>query len=371
MTVSISFFFTFFGNKFCSLFQVSSRATMDGKMQPPAGPGGRKRQNLTLDLNSASAAKRNKVQSLLTSPDVQMLKLTSPELEKFLSQNPSLATPTPSGYPFPRSVTEEQMMYAKGFEEALEHLRNAEMTTTSGTDILDAAAGLASTTAAAAAQLSEASMVAAATTLACLSSAAVNHSQYHHHQHQQLNSAAAAGLPHLPENLSVTASHPPASSAAHLPLSVPGAANLHIHIPDPHSRPNSGASGSYDSESVNIKDEPDDQSLSGGEYSSMTSPDGGGGGPNVHPIDMDDQERIKLERKRMRNRVAASKCRKRKLEKISLLDDRVQQLKTENADLAAVVKKMKASVALLKQEVIEHVNSGCEIRMTDSAASVS
>merc|ERR1719336_391629 len=43
--------------------------------------GGRKRQNLTLDLNSASP-KKNKVQNLLTSPDVQMLKLTSPELEK-------------------------------------------------------------------------------------------------------------------------------------------------------------------------------------------------------------------------------------------------------------------------------------------------
>merc|ERR1711952_67228 len=82
--------------------------------------GGRKRQNLTLDLNSASP-KKNKVQNLLTSPDVQMLKLTSPELEKFLSQNPSLATPTPGGF-FPKSVTEEQMMYAKGFEEALEKM---------------------------------------------------------------------------------------------------------------------------------------------------------------------------------------------------------------------------------------------------------
>merc|ERR1719411_1344716 len=86
--------------------------------------GGRKRQNLTLDLNSASP-KKNKVQNLLTSPDVQMLKLTSPELEKFLSQNPSLATPTPSGF-FPKSVTEEQMMYAKGFEEALEKMRRGD-----------------------------------------------------------------------------------------------------------------------------------------------------------------------------------------------------------------------------------------------------
>merc|ERR1719209_2680527 len=94
-------------------------------MQPPTQGGGRKRHNLTLDPNSASA-KKNRVQNLLTSPDVQMLKLTSPELEKFLSSNPTLATPTPSGYIFPKSVTEEQIMYAKGFEEALEHLRSTE-----------------------------------------------------------------------------------------------------------------------------------------------------------------------------------------------------------------------------------------------------
>merc|ERR1712083_1040689 len=69
---------------------------MEGKMQPPTQGGGKKRQNLTLDLNSASA-KKNKVQNLLTSP----------ELHKFLSSNPSLATPTPSGYCFPpKSVTE-------------------------------------------------------------------------------------------------------------------------------------------------------------------------------------------------------------------------------------------------------------------------
>ena len=52
---------------------------------------------------------------------------------------------------------------------------------------------------------------------------------------------------------------------------------------------------------------------------------------------MESQEKIKLERKRLRNRQAAAKCRKRKLERISLLDDRVAQLKTENTDLAAVV----------------------------------
>lgn len=82
--------------------------------------------------------------------------------------------------------------------------------------------------------------------------------------------------------------------------------------------------------------------------------------PTVSPIDMADQEKIKLERKRQRNRVAASKCRKRKLERISKLEDRVKMLKGENADLAGIVKTLKDHVAQLKQQVIEHVEAGCD-----------
>merc|ERR1719411_84141 len=256
--------------------------------------------------------KKNKVQNLLTSPDVQMLKLTSPELEKFLSQNPSLATPTPSSYGFPKSVTEEQMQYAKGFEEALEKIKYQE-NFGPNTDT-----------------------VTAANTLVTLSSG-----QSGQQEHQ---------------------------SALHLPLSLP---NTSLTPNNPLSRPNSGASGSYDSDTyqlpegsvpVKIKDEPDDRSVDDDDEESLLSP----GGAGVSPIDMETQEKIKLERKRLRNRQAAAKCRKRKLERISVLDERAAQLKTENTDLAAVVKKMKSSVAALKQEVLDHVNSGCEIRMSDA-----
>merc|ERR1712228_908138 len=299
---------------------------MDGKMQPPSGVGGmggRKRQNLTLDLNSASP-KKNKVQNLLTSPDVQMLKLTSPELEKFLSQNPSLATPTPSSYGLPKSVTEEQMQYAKGFEEALEKIKYQE-NFGPNTDT-----------------------VTAANTLVTLSAGQSGQ------QDQQ--------------------------SALHLPLSLPTTSSLSLTSLTPNnplSRPNSGASGPYDSDtyqlpegsvSVKIKDEPDDRSVDDeDDEESLLSP----GGAGVSPIDMETQEKIKLERKRLRNRQAAAKCRKRKLERISLLDDRVAQLKTENTDLAAVVKKMKSSVAALKQEVLDHVNSGCEILKLSEAGAFS
>ncbi|KAH8370256.1 hypothetical protein KR093_002770, partial [Drosophila rubida] len=90
-------------------------------------------------------------------------------------------------------------------------------------------------------------------------------------------------------------------------------------------------------------------------------PQNSAGSPTVSPIDMADQEKIKLERKRQRNRVAASKCRKRKLERISKLEDRVKLLKGENTDLAGILKSLKDHVAQLKQQVIEHMEAGCTV----------
>jgi len=300
-----------------------------GKMRPPTSS--RKRQNLTLDLNSS---KRNKVQSLLTSPDVQMLKLTSPELEKFLIQNPSLATPTPNGYTFPttsatpgsanfnnqqfsgpKSVTEEQKMYVKGFEEALEQMKQQDSSMNED-------------------------FVAAATTLACLSNAAVNHSDSTKHKKVK------------------TATNTPSSSSLPVTISSLDCFRPALSVSPPR----------LVDEDVKVKDEPSD--LMGDTLSSVGSPLSDDSmviiSANNTPIDMDTQELIKLERKRLRNRLAASKCRKSKLEKIGRLDDRVKQLKSENADLAAVVKKMKDNIALLKQEVIEHVNTGCSIRIAEN-----
>merc|ERR1712173_269118 len=97
---------------------------------------------------------------------------------------------------------------------------------------------------------------------------------------------------------------PEHSSTLTLPLSLPNT------IPNnPLSRPNSGASGSYDSDTyqlpegnIKIKDEPEDGSLDGDEdEESLLSP----GASGVSPIDMETQEKIKLERKRLRNRQAA------------------------------------------------------------------
>merc|ERR1712062_287095 len=136
-------------------------------------------------------------------------------------------------------------------------------------------------------------------------------------------------------------------------------------------RPESSASGSMDSSELRIKEEiedadldddfDEDDSYSDDEESVQSPPKKRGGSRKITPINMESQEKIKLERKRRRNRLAASKCRKRKLERISQLELKVKDLKGENSELANVVKKLKESVYSLKREVMEHAKSGCQI----------
>lgn len=82
--------------------------------------------------------------------------------------------------------------------------------------------------------------------------------------------------------------------------------------------------------------------------------------PPMSPINMESQEKIKLERKRQRNRVAASKCRRRKLERIAKLEDKVKVLKNENGELTSAVNRLLEQICQLKQTVVEHMHNGCE-----------
>lgn len=87
------------------------------------------------------------------------------------------------------------------------------------------------------------------------------------------------------------------------------------------------------------------------------------GTPPTSPIDMEKQERIKAQRKRLRNRIAASKCRKRKLERIARLEGKVEELKTQNSQLSVTATQLREQVCKLKQEVMEHVKSGCQVML--------
>lgn len=84
-------------------------------------------------------------------------------------------------------------------------------------------------------------------------------------------------------------------------------------------------------------------------------------GNPISPINMDEQDRCKLERKRLRNRIAASKCRKRKLERISKLEEKVHSLKCDYNELEKVTEKYRNRIAFLKAQLMQHLNSGCNI----------
>jgi transcription factor AP-1 len=88
------------------------------------------KRNLTLDFNQ----KKTKLNipaanAVLSSPDLNMLAVDTPELDKILANGMGTSTPTPSVL-FPKMVTEEQENFATGFVTALENLRNGETVNT-------------------------------------------------------------------------------------------------------------------------------------------------------------------------------------------------------------------------------------------------
>ncbi|CAG5082408.1 Oidioi.mRNA.OKI2018_I69.PAR.g10119.t1.cds [Oikopleura dioica] len=81
--------------------------------------------------------------------------------------------------------------------------------------------------------------------------------------------------------------------------------------------------------------------------------------PGVHqlptqPIDMDTQLEAKLERKRERNRAAATKCRQRKIQKIQTLESHVQELTRKNEELKSQRYELKEQLKQLEMKINEN-----------------
>lgn len=257
------------------------------------------KQTMTLNLNDPKTFKPHlgaKALDILTSPDVGLLKLASPELERLIIQSCNgLTTPTPTQFLCPKNITDEQEGFADGFVRALAELHYQQLPP----DHPDAAPGA--------------------------------------------GGCESGGIPY---SCTVRAEPPEytnlaAFSRASAPVPERHAGYPAAPQPDPqHPRLQA------------LKEEP------------QTVPEMGGDTPPLSPIDMETQELIKAERKRMRNRVAASKCRKRKLERISRLEERVKNLKSQNTELVSSANVLRDELALLKQKVMDHVNSGCQLILT-------
>ncbi|KAI7810947.1 junB proto-oncogene, AP-1 transcription factor subunit a isoform X1 [Triplophysa rosa] len=260
--------------------------------------------------------------------DVGSLKLASPELERLIIQNANgvITSPTPGQYLYTRGITEEQEGFADGFVKALDELHKINQMPPPNVSI--GVGGLSSCSAAS--SVFGASLQPETPVYTTLNSC---HPNTNLTPATNYPTATISYLPHhhqqYPHHHQVTTHHHPFQH------SLPGAA-LHPQ------------------RLVALKEEP------------QTVPDlqSSDGSPPMSPIDMEDQERIKSERKRLRNRLAATKCRKRKLERISRLEDKVKVLKSDNAGLSSTASLLREQVAQLKQKVMTHVSSGCQLMLT-------
>ncbi|XP_016339986.1 transcription factor AP-1-like isoform X2 [Sinocyclocheilus anshuiensis] len=261
----------------------------------------------SLKLNSPSGLGMsvNPNGSLMSSPDMNLLKLASPDLEHLIIQsNQGLVTTSPapnaSANPFMyrNQATNEQEGFADGFVKALADLHKQN-------------------------QLVGAPM----------SPSSSIQGSY------QRNLMPGADMP-IYTNLS-------SYNPNQLPSSYPGGQMAYASPHGPQTR------GPDAPQTV-----PEVPHLPGADPAS--SP------PSLSPINLETQERIKAERKKLRNRIAASKCRKRKLERISRLEEKVKVLKTQNSDLASTASILREQVAQLKQKVMNHVTNGCQIAVSSA-----
>lgn len=276
------------------------------------------KQNMHLNLvepASRSLKPHLREENLLSAPDVGLLKLASPELERLIIQSSNgviTTTPSPGQYFCGRNITDEQEGFADGFVKALEELHK------------------------------------------------INHVAPNVSISMSCNAGNAYPVPtEVPPppvytNLTAYSSNPPSNA-----LQAPGGGG--------------GASNGYPTATISYLPQPQPYPLPAGhprlqtlkeEPQTVPEVQSRGETPPLSPIDMENQERIKAERKRMRNRVAASKCRKRKLERIARLEDKVKSLKSDNAGLASTATVLRDQVSQLKQKVMTHISSGCQIVLT-------
>ncbi|KAM9818103.1 transcription factor JunB-like isoform X1 [Syngnathus typhle] len=333
----------FYDDSFLSAYGHSGAALPDYKLL---------KQNMNLNLSDPYRSSNFKSHHLRTdselysaaAADTGSLKLASPDLERLIIQNSNgliTTTPTPSQYQYNRGITEEQEGFAEGFVKALDDLHKMNQMAPPNVSIGTGGVACSAPGSVFGSPMQpeplEYTNLGSCSTNPGLSSAVsypsatisyLPHHPYHHHHHHHHHHSQS----HHPQG----AAHAPHSFQHSL-----AGAGLHA--------PRFGG----------LKEEP------------QTVPDmqSSDSSPPMSPIDLENQERIKAERKRLRNRLAASKCRRRKLERISRLEDRVKVLKTDNAGLSNTASLLREQVAQLKEKVMTHVNSGCQLMLSPKVKS--
>ncbi|XP_005735886.1 transcription factor jun-B-like isoform X1 [Pundamilia nyererei] len=321
----------FYDDSFLSAYGHPGAALQDYKLL---------KQNMNLNFSDTYRNSNFKSQHLRADSDfypagtaeVGSLKLASPELERLIvqSSNGVITTPTPAQYLYNRGITEEQEGFAEGFVKALDDLHKMNQMAPPNVSIGTGGVGCSAPVSVFGSSMQpeplEYTTLSSCTTNPSLTSAAsypsTTISYLPHHQYHQHPQAVAHGSHHFQHSLAGAGIHPQRFG---------GMKEEPQTVPDMQSSDNSS--------------------------------------PPMSPIDMENQERVKAERKRLRNRLAASKCRRRKLERIARLEDKVKVLKNDNAGLSSTASLLREQVAQLKQKVMTHVSSGCQLMLAPKVKS--
>ena len=83
------------------------------------------------------------------------------------------------------------------------------------------------------------------------------------------------------------------------------------------------------------------------------------------PPEMHVQEQMKVERKKARNRIAASKCREKRLQREADLQTKVKILKEHNKELNDEVNGLREQISNLKRALLQHMKTGCQVNLPE------
>jgi len=361
------------------------------------------KSNLKLDLENkaTSNSRKRKIFSLhspavglLQSPDLKLLKLASPELEKIIINNngfiPTPMSPASSSGFIPTGETpnnaEDQESFARGFIEALQKLQEQDVpvpvttsktwepTTTKSEAVTSVHQPTSKSSVANPARYDHnRNSVPVITNRYDRSTPPVSRhttpppSLSNFPQTTSLSSVTSMGMTSIPHHGSTSYINRPEVPSSSLvnrtslqtshSLTTSG-----MTLPTPITSLSSSISSVPPSiDTTMIKSE--DESLISPPLSSQTDMH-----LDMNPINLEVQEHIKHQRKKLRNRLAAQRCRKRKIEREDTLKLKVKELKQKNTDLTSLSRDLRMQVCELKQQVMQHVNQGCHVFLKDSDA---
>lgn len=326
-----------------------------------------KRRVMNLDLNSMDRH-RNRTMSLsdlLFDELLSPVKSASPGNCRSVASS-TVTTPTPTQFLFPTSVTAEQEAYASGFVRALEELHRSEGQCATKPTLVDSADYSPTQSSqlitlnnvprfnSFAAPPSYSQAIGIGSGIVWPGSKLDNIVRSLSSPHVQPVKSCLSYLPTADCFDSLSTVRPLSATSPNIFTQFPRQASS-LKVVDNH---NGGQRANWHtmmpvSAACSLSTGAGNQSLSAAADSTVSCP--------PTKVDMDEQDHWRLERKRAKNRVAAARCQMRKVERISGLQEKVQELRDNNARLARTVAELTNHVSTLRKQILMHTERGCRM----------